>query len=730
MRKYPWHYNPDMQDLRFLLYDVHGLKEKLAANPDLYPDLNPDVVEDALDQVERLATEDIAASFTEADRNPPVFDGSSGTVTMNPAFSASYAAYEASGFNRLGLPPAVGGSPAPQELVWAFNELILGANPAVYMFGSGPGFASVLHDEGTAEQKRLAELMAENGWTATMVLTEPEAGSDFGAGKATAELQADGTWHIKASKRFISGAAHDMSGNIIHFVLARPIGGKFGEKGRPGTKGLSLFVVPQNHVDLQTGKILGPNGVKVTGVEDKMGLKASTTCDVEFGIDEPNLKLPAVGTLLGDVHDGTRQMFRVIEMARTFVGAKAIATLSAAAQYAKRYAVQRTQGRDITRDRDKTAKSVPIAAHADVRMHGLMKPLAFVEAGRSLIFSVGSLRDEAKNATDPARAEQVEARITLLLPIVKGFLAAGVRERLPLALEVLGGSGYLKDHPLEQYIRDSQIDPLYEGTTGIQALDHVFRGILRNEGRAHAQLMAEFSDFARSQAGNQELAEAVDAFAGAVRDAKAMVRQLKVDAFRWQKLGDDTRVYRIAAYARTLLEADGYVATGYEALRNAVVAQRALENPDLKPEQRQFYEAKVLTAHYYLTQEAGPMVEASRTRAKRTDLSIMRNSAFADLELQLTDLSNALAAEKAQLPEMRFIDVAMQSVRGQMPPGMDRLVATAEVQGRTALGRLMRQPKPATNGTRPITGVAVPPQRPVVAGRGGPADQNGASAAR
>ena len=245
---------------------------------------------------------------------------------------------------------------------------------------------AVLHDVGTEEQRRLAELMVEKGWGATMVLTEPDAGSDVGAGLTKAVQQPDGSWHIEGVKRFITAAEHDLSDNIVHLVLARPEGAK------AGTKGLSLFVVPKFHVDLATGELGERNGVYVTNVEKKMGLKVSTTCELTFGATD----VPAQGWLVGEVHDGIAQMFKVIEYARMVVGAKGVATLSAGYQVALDYAKTRVQGADLTAT-SKDAPRVTITHHPDVR-RSLMLQKSYAEGMRALYLYTASLRDQVTQA--------------------------------------------------------------------------------------------------------------------------------------------------------------------------------------------------------------------------------------------------------------------------------------------------------------------------------------------
>src|SRR4029453_5795703 len=319
--------------------------------------------------------------------NPPVFDPATHTATLPQEFHRSYEAFMASEFWRLDLPAALGGTNAPRMLWWSLAELVLGSNAPIWMYASGPSFAHTLHREGTPEQKEWAKLFVAKGWGSTMVLTEPDAGSDVGAGRAKAIPQPDGSWHIEGVKRFITSAEHDLTENIIHYVLARPVGVQ-GVVG-PGTKGLSLFVVPNFHFDPEPGAMKGGNGVYVTNVEKKMGIKVSTTCEMTFG----EHGVPAKGWLLGDVHQGIRQMFLVIENARMMVGTKAIGTASTGYRNALEYAKSRVQGADLLRSTDKTAPRVTITHHPDVR-RSLMLQKSYIEGLRALVMYTASVQDK------------------------------------------------------------------------------------------------------------------------------------------------------------------------------------------------------------------------------------------------------------------------------------------------------------------------------------------------
>jgi alkylation response protein AidB-like acyl-CoA dehydrogenase len=505
------HYKSNLRDIEFNLFELFGRQEILGAGP--FAEVDEETARDMLAEVNKLATGPAAASFTEGDRNPPVFDPADGTVTMPESFKRSFRAVMDAEWWRLSVPPELGGTLAPRSLQWATASFLLGANPALWMYTSGATFAKVLWELGTPEQKHFAELAVERQWGATMVLTEPDAGSDVGAGRTKAVEQADGTWHIEGVKRFITSGEHDLTENIFHLVLARP-------EGAPaGTKGLSLFLVPKYHVN-PDGSLGERNGVRATNVEHKMGLKVSTTCELTFGGDPAR---PAVGTLVGGVHDGIRQMFMIIEHARMLVGFKAIETLSTGYLNALDYARNRVQGPDLTRQTDKASPRVTIIHHPDVRRM-LMLQKAYTEGMRALVLYTATQQDAVQLAA--ARGEDdlaAAARNDLLLPVVKALGAERASEMLTLSLQTLGGSGFLQDYPLEQYIRDAKIDSLYEGTTAIQSLDFFFRKLVRDQGATVQALLAEVSAFAAADDADGRLKAERAAVADGVAQVEAML---------------------------------------------------------------------------------------------------------------------------------------------------------------------------------------------------------------
>ncbi|MET8382005.1 acyl-CoA dehydrogenase [Streptosporangium canum] len=598
------HYKSNIRDLEFNLFEVFGRRDILGTG--LYADLDEDVVRTILDEVNRLATGVLADSFEEGDRNPPVFDPATGTVTMPAGFKKSFAAYRDAGWTNLGLPAELNGPGLPNSVNWALAEMILGSNPAIWMYASGPAFAHVMHVIGTEAQKRYAELAIEKQWGATMVLTEPDAGSDVGAGRAKAVRQDDGTWHIEGVKRFITSAEHDMADNIFHLVLARP------EGHGVGTKGLSMFLVSKYHVDLETGELGERNGVYVTNVEKKMGLKVSTTCELTFGE-----KHPAVGTLIGEVHEGIKQMFMIIEHARMMVGTKAIATLSTGYLNALEYAKARLQGADLTQMADKSAPRVTIVHHPDVRRE-LMLQKSYAEGMRALVLLTATYQDAVQIAAfEGRRDEHAEAMNDLLLPLVKGVGSERSYELLARSLQTLGGSGYLQDYPIEQYIRDAKIDSLYEGTTAIQGLDLFFRKVLRNQGVALGTLYGDIKAFAASEAGNGRLKEERKLLDEAADEVKAMADTLAGWAIG--SLDAPKEVYRVGLNTTRFLLSLGDLVIGWLLLRQAEVALTALGSSG---RDTAFYTGKVAAASFF-AQTVLPRLAAERRVLAATDQDLM-----------------------------------------------------------------------------------------------------------
>ena len=595
------HFRSNLRDIEFNLFEVFRVQEHLGSGP--FEGVDVEVARDTLRELNSVATGPLAASFADADRHPPVFDPATHSVALPQSLKDAYRVLWDGEWWRLGLPVELGGYGVPPSVQWAAAELILGANPAAFMYMSGPGFAAIVHRNGTPEQQRWAELMIERGWGATMVLTEPDAGSDVGAGRTKAVRQEDGSWHLEGVKRFITSADQDVTENIMHMVLARPEG--TGITSKPGTKGLSLFLVPKFHFDPATGAPGERNGVFVTNLEHKMGLKGSATCELTFG----QHGVPAVGYLLGEVHNGIAQMFQVIEYARMMVGTKAIGTASAGYLAALEYAKERVQGADLAQMLDKSAPRVTITHHPDVR-RSLMLQKAYAEGLRAVYTYTATWQDRIRMGGDTATAERVN---DLLLPIVKGVGSERASEQLVQSLQTLGGSGYLQDYPIEQYVRDAKIDSLYEGTTAIQSLDFLFRKIVRDNGAALGVVVAEIQGFLAAEAGNGRLKEERALLATSLADVQGMLAALTGHLMKME-------LHVVGQHTVRLLMAVGDLLVGWLLLRQAEVALAALGGETGRDQA--FYEGKVAVARFFAATQL-PLLTAHRTIVEHADNSLM-----------------------------------------------------------------------------------------------------------
>ncbi|OBG31026.1 acyl-CoA dehydrogenase [Mycolicibacter heraklionensis] len=602
------HYKSNVRDQVFNLFEVLGLDQVFGEGD--YADLDVDTAQEMLGEMVRLAEGPIAESFVDGDRNPPVFDPATHSVSLPESFKKSVRAHLEGGWDRVGVIEELGGIPMPKVLMWALQEHILGANPAVWMYGGGAGFANIFYNIATDEQKKWAVLAAERGWGSTMVLTEPDAGSDVGAGRTKAVQQEDGSWHIDGVKRFITSAdSDDLFENIFHLVLARPEGAK------PGTKGLSLFFVPKFLFDFETGELGERNGAFVTNVEHKMGLKVSATCELTFG----QHGVPAKGWLVGEVHNGIAQMFDVIEQARMMVGTKAIATLSTGYLNALEYAKERVQGADLTQMTDKSAPRVTITHHPDVR-RSLMTQKAYAEGLRALYMFTATFQDEAvAKALHGVDADLAVKINDLMLPIVKGVGSEQAYAKLTESLQTLGGSGFLQDYPIEQYIRDAKIDSLYEGTTAIQAQDFFFRKIIRDKGAALAHVAGEIETFIKNETGNGRLKAERELLATALADVQGMAATLTGYLMAAQE--DISSIYKVGLGSVRFLMSVGDLMIGWLLARQAAVAVAKLD-AGAEGADRSFYEGKIAVASFF-TKNFLPLLTSTRSVIENIDNDIM-----------------------------------------------------------------------------------------------------------
>ncbi|EFV13565.1 acyl-CoA dehydrogenase [Segniliparus rugosus] len=602
------HYKANLRDIEFNLFECNGLAETLSEGD--YGDLDADAAREILRETRKIAEGPLADTWAPADREPPVYDPQTFEAVLPDALKEGIRLVLDSGVAQLGLDPELGGIPAPRSLGWAAWEMIGGAHSSTWFYTGGSAFNNIFYRLATEEQKQWCKVIAEQNWGATMVLTEPDAGSDVGAGRTKAALQPDGTWHIEGVKRFITSAtSDDVFENIFHLVLARPEGAK------AGTKGLSLFFVPKWHYDFTTRTKGERNGVFVTNVEHKMGIKASTTCELTFG----QHGVPAVGWLVGEVHDGIAQMFDVIENARMMVGIKSISTLSTAYLNALEFAKERVQGQDMTQMLNKEAPKVTIVHHPEVR-RSLLEQKAYAEGLRALYLLTATYQDAAAAERLFGADKDLAYRVNdFLLPLVKGVGSEQGYAHLADALQIFGGSGFLQDYPIEQYIRDAKIDTLYEGTTAIQALDFLFRKIVRDQSVALNHILGQIQSLVDSDAGNGRLKEAREFLRVALGDFRDVFGAL--GGYLFAAAENPSEAYKLGQASVRFLMAAGDLLIGWLLLRQAQIALAALDGAPSEAD-RDFYEGKVATAVFF-AKNILPKLSSLKTIVASLDNDIM-----------------------------------------------------------------------------------------------------------
>ena len=596
------HYKSNLRDLEFNLFEMNRIQDGVLGHG-AFTTMDHETAQTTLRELEKFAQEKLAPSYIPSDRTPLVLDDK-GNVTLPPELHDSLKAWFEAGWHYLEIKEEYGGYGACPSVIWAAFETVVGANANCAFYQYGAAMSHILDRIATEDQKkRYVRNIVDRHWGATMVLTEPEAGSDVGAGRTKATDNGDGTWNITGTKRFITNGDYDQPENIVHMVLARP------EGAPPGTKGLSLFIVPKFWVN-EDGSLGERNGVYVTGIEHKMGLKASATCELTLGDGQP-----CRGLLVGDKHDGIRQMFQVIENARMSIGVKSMSTLSTAYLNALEYAKERVQGADLLNIMDKTAPRVSIIQHPDVRRM-LMDLKATSEGLRALVFFAASTQDRLAvmraEGADEAEIKATDRLNDLLLPMVKGYASEKVYEQLAQALQVFGGSGYCMDYPIEQYIRDQKIDSLYEGTTHIQALDFAFRKVARDQGATLQGLVGQMQKTVDDELGGEALADARKALARGITDVGGMLMAMM------GKMGDS--LYHVGLHGNRMLFSVSELTIGWLLIRHAAVALEKREGAH--EADRAFYDGKIASANWW-AKTVLPALTLNRKLIENGDLALM-----------------------------------------------------------------------------------------------------------
>jgi alkylation response protein AidB-like acyl-CoA dehydrogenase len=596
-------YKSDVRELSFLLFEHFKLEQLLGQPP--YEAWEADAAKSVLQETYRFAREVLGPLNASADRSGCRLED--GHVRTPAGFQEAWKALYENGFKSLGVSKEHGGQGAPTMLSVLVEEMLSGANPAFAMYsGLAYGAAELINECAAPEQvRRYVDKMFNGTWGGTMCLTEPHAGTDVGAAKSTARKQPDGSYTLKGTKVFISGGDHDLAENIIHLVLARV------EGAPPGTKGLSLFIVPRNRVAAD-GSVGEGNDVQVASIEHKMGINGSATCVLNFGEADG-----CVGELVGQVENaGMSQMFRMMNGARIAVGIQGLAAASSAYLNALEYAKERKQGPHFTQWRDPTVPRVAILEHPDVRRM-LLDMKAHVEGTRALVMKLARHVDlsRALRGKDDEQAAYHHGQVELLTPIVKSFASDEGFRVCATALQVYGGAGYLKDHPVEQSVRDVKITSIYEGTNHIQAMDLVGRKLGQAGGAYFQAFLGDVGSFVEAHRSHPLFGKAVANLASGQEHLMSAAMGL----LNWSQSG---QFGLIGLNANRFLDMMARLAVGWLLLEGAVVAEAAQGKLPEADADRAFYEGKKQAALWF-ARNVLPKVEAEAKLMMQEDGSAM-----------------------------------------------------------------------------------------------------------
>ncbi|MGD8837766.1 MAG: acyl-CoA dehydrogenase, partial [Desulfobacteraceae bacterium] len=566
----------DRRDVDFVLFEQLGI-EALSRHAQ-FAEFNRKTIEMVVTEARNLAVKEILPTQQEGDEGCRFEDG---VVTVPECYRRPWEMFIEGEWLALPEDPDYGGQGMPRTVAMAANDYLVGANYAFAMYaGLTHGAALLVEAFGTDEIKqRFLKNMFTGKWTGTMLLTEPEAGSDVGRLTTTAVKNDDGTYSISGSKIFISSGEHDLSENIIHPVLARI-------EGAPeGTKGISLFLVPKIWVN-DDGTLADSNDVVCTGIEEKMGIHGNATASLTLGA-----KGQCRGYLLGEENKGMRAMFLMMNEARLLVGLQAMTCASNSYLNALNYARQRVQGRNLLQMMEPNAPAVPIIEHPDVRRM-LITMKAYVEGMRSLLYYVSQLTDKINTTDNEDDKARYQGMIDLLIPICKGYVSDRATDVCNLGMQVYGGYGYIKEYPQEQLVRDCRITQIYEGTNGIQAMDLLGRKLGLNQGKPIMDLMGEVQNIigqAKELEPLKPLAESLD---------KALNKLAEV-AMHLGGIAMSPQVLNAFAAAHPFLEASGDVVNAWMLLWRAVISATKLDGGAKKKDQR-FYQGQIKSAEFFI----------------------------------------------------------------------------------------------------------------------------------
>ena len=567
----------DRRDIDFVLYEQ--LKTDEMTSLDKYKDFNKKTFDMIVTEARNFAIKELLPTNAEGDKQGLGFEN--GQVKVPECFHRAYDLFVEGEWTSLTEDPQWGGQGLPHNISQAVAEYLFGSNWAVANYvGMGHGTGKMIEIFGTQAQKDIfLKNLYTAKWGGTMLLTESQAGSDVGALTTTAIKNPDGTYAISGNKIFITNGDHDLAENIIHPVLARI------EGDPPGTKGISIFIVPKIWVD-KDGSLAEPNDVVCTGIEEKMGIHASSTCSMTLGG-----KGECRGLLLGEERQGMKIMFYMMNEARLGVGFQAFNYASAAYLYALNYARERVQGRDLEKGKDPNAPQVTIIRHPDVRRM-LLGMKAHVEGMRSFVYYVGQCLDKEALAADEAEKAYYKGFGDLLTPLVKAYCAQRGFDVCVTALQVHGGYGYIKEYPVEQLVRDCKITSIYEGTDGIQAMDLLGRKLGMSQGEVFINFLGEIQQTIALARDTQGLEELSAEFESAVNRLGEVALHMGKSALSPQ--------FKVAfAHAFPFLEVMGDVVLAWMLLWRAALAKQKLDR-GAKKKDVEFYEGQLKTAEFFI----------------------------------------------------------------------------------------------------------------------------------
>lgn len=589
-------YTAPTKDLNFILHDV--LKVSDSEIPG-YDELDRDFTSAVLEEAGKITSELLAPLNATGDREGCRLEN--GVVYTPKGFKAAFDEVRAGGWTGLDCDPEYGGQGMPYVMGVSVGEMFSGANMAFTMYqGLTHGAYSTIHAHGTDAQKATyLPKMVSCDWTGTMNLTEPHCGTDLGLMRTRAEPQGDGSYAITGTKIFISAGEHDLSENIIHLVLAKIPGGP------EGIKGVSLFIVPKFLVN-EDGSLGARNGVSVGNIEEKMGIHGNSTCVMNYD--------NAKGFLLGEEHKGMRAMFTMMNEARIGVGMQGLSQAEAAYQNALAYARERLQGRDVTGAKNPDGPADPIIVHPDVR-RSLMDQKSFTEGARAFILWGANLIDRAHRMGD----KEADGLISLMTPVIKGFLTDKGFDMAVQAQQVFGGHGYIEEQGMSQFTRDARITMIYEGANGVQALDLVGRKLALDGGKHVMGFFQMVKDFIKENEGDAALkADFLDPLKAASKDLQAAGMYFMAEGMKNPNAA--------LAGSSDFMHLFGHVCLGLMWARMARAARAAL---DAGASDATFYETKLATGRYYMARQLpATALHLARIRSGADPVMALSEDAF------------------------------------------------------------------------------------------------------